>query len=272
MLDSVFGNLFGNSGGAPVDTSPGSLADKLGINDIGGLSPDAATIMDSIFGQGGAPAAADTGYGDIFGGPGTASQEMADMLGLGDTTGGQDLANQLGLNDIGGGGLTDLMDSYAQQGTVADESNAFGDMPPSSQQDMADALGANDIGGDNSIAAGPTEGLDASSGSLSDDEEDDSGYGSDSGYATGGAFRVPYTGKGGADTVPIRLNATGGETVSVGQGGGSSPQDHRVGGYGAAQAGGGGIHMHFHGITDMPSMMAPQSRLAMQRWARGAMQ
>jgi hypothetical protein len=220
-------------------------------------NPFADTGGSSAFDTGGI-AAPDTGFGNIFGGEGTASQQMADALGLG-------VAPSMG----GDTGIPDMADtSFMQPGTV-DESNPFGDMPASPTQDMAAALGANDVwnydtGQDMAAALGANDVGNYDAG------QNDSGYGSDSGFATGGGFTVPYTGKGGADTVPVRMNLSGGEQVSIGQGGGAP--DHRVGGYGAAKTGGGDIHMHFHGVQDMGSFMAPQSRMAMQRWARGAMQ
>lgn len=85
-------------------------------------------------------------------------------------------------------------------------------------------------------------------------------------FATGGGFMVPF-GSNGADSVRVRLNASGGERIRVDRPG--EPDDTRIGGSTKGKRDNSGdTHFHFYGVTDAGSFQA--SRTALMRFAQQA--
>jgi len=96
------------------------------------------------------------------------------------------------------------------------------------------------------------------------DASGDYSYGTDTGFASGGSFTIPFTGSGGADTVPMRFNGSPGEEVSVTRPG--DKQAGRIGG--AANKTYGDVHIHLPSGADAKSFMA-LSRTATRRQVAG---
>lgn len=94
-------------------------------------------------------------------------------------------------------------------------------------------------------------------------------YGSDytaGDFATGGGFTVPFGGNG-ADSVRVRLNASGGERIRVDRPG--EPEDDRIGGSSRGTRDNvGDNHFHFYGVQDMDSFRS--SRTALRRFVQQA--
>lgn len=94
-------------------------------------------------------------------------------------------------------------------------------------------------------------------------------YGSDytaGDFATGGGFTVPFGGNG-ADSVRVRLNASGGERIRVDRPG--EPEDDRIGGSSrGTRDNTGDNHFHFYGVQDMDSFRS--SRTALRRFVQQA--